>query len=163
MRCLIEELYSSKAISLIRDLYKEDEDSRSSFFNAFGHKIIQSQDKILLSNPLDILLFICSTVKFTTSEEECQQAAVIVFKRINDVDPLPYLLDLRNMQDITLAEKTFVSLSFFYPALLKRWKRGAPHPSFYRNCAKQIFISNGYENLALNIEKWELFFQEFFI
>ena len=55
---LIEELYSSKAVDLIKDLYKEDYSARESFFKAFGDKILQSRDKILLSKPLDIFLFI---------------------------------------------------------------------------------------------------------
>ena len=81
---LIEELYSSKAVGLIRDLYHEDENARESFYQAFGNKILQSQDKFLISEPLNILMFVCSTAAFSSSPEESQQVAIIVHKRIKE-------------------------------------------------------------------------------
>jgi len=160
MGCLIEELYSSNAVDLIRDLYYDDPSAKYSFYNAFGHKIIQSQNKILISKPLDILLFICSTAKFATSEHECQMVSVMIYKRLKEKNPLPYMLDDRG---IDLAEKIFISLSFFYPALNRRWERGGPHPSFYRGISKQIFSQEQNEDFVRNFEKWEVFFQEFFV
>lgn len=157
---LIEELYSSSAVSLIRELYEEDSTSKESFYQAFGNKIIQSQDKILLSKPLDILMFICSTASFSSSKEESQQVAIIVHRRIKEKNPLPYVLDDRGLD---LAEKTLVALSFFKPALVARWKKGAPHPEFYRNYSKRNFESEGYYEIAEHHEQWENFFSEFFI
>ena len=160
MTCLIEELYSSEAVNLIRDLYYDDANAKSSFYNAFGHKILQSQNKILISKPLDILLFICSTAKFASSEMECQSVACMIYNKLKEKNPLPYIL---NGCDLNLAEKSLIGLSFFYPAMVKRWNKGAPAPSFYRNISKQIFIQEGFEEISHNFEKWELFFQEFFV
>jgi hypothetical protein len=157
---LIEELYSSKAVGLIRDLYHEDEDARVSFYQTFGNKIIQSQEKILLSDPLNILMFICSTAPFATSNDESQQVAIMIHKRIREKNPLPYVLDDRGLD---LAEKTLISLSFFKPALMARWKKGAPHPGFYRTYSKRTFESEGFGEIAQHHEQWENFFSEFFI
>lgn len=157
---LIEELYSSAAVELIRDLYTDDPTSRESFYVAFGDKILQNQDKILTSKPLDIIMFICSTAKFSSSAEESQQAAVIVYNRLKEKNPLPYILDDRGMD---LAEKIFVSLSFFRPAMQARWKKGGPSIDFYRSYSKRLFESEGYYDLAEHHEKWEMFFGEFFI
>lgn len=157
---LIEELYSSKAVDLIRDLYHEDEDVRQTFYQAFGNKILQSQNKILLSEPLNILMFICSTAPFSSSEKESQQVAIIVHKRIKENNPLPYFMDDRG---IDLAEKSLVALSFFYPAMVKRWKKGGPAPEFYRNCSKRNFQAEGYSEIADHHEQWEGFFSEFFV
>jgi hypothetical protein len=157
---LIEELYSSKAVDLIKDLYKEDYSARESFFKAFGDKILQSRDKILLSKPLDIFLFICSTAQFASSMEESNQVAIIIYKRMQEKTPLPYILDDRG---IDLAEKCFVSLSFFYPALMRRWKKGGPHPDFYRGYSKKLFEMNGYDEIVSHYELWENFLGEFFV
>jgi hypothetical protein len=157
---LIEELYSSAAVELIRDLYTDDTTARESFYVAFGNKILENQEKILTSKPLDIMMFICSTAKFSSSAEEAQQAAIIAYKRLKENNPLPYILDDRG---IDLAEKTFVSLCFFRPAMIARWKKGAPSIDFYRSYSKKIFASEGYYDLAEHHEKWEMFFGEFFI
>ena len=157
---LIEELYNAKAVSLIRDLYYEDTNAKDSFYKAFGDKIIQSRDKILLSEPLNILMFICATAPFSSSEEESQQVAIIIHNRLKQNNPLPYVLDDRGMD---LAEKCLVSLSFFYPAMLKRWKKGAPSPDFYRTHSKRLFEAGGHKDIAEHHEKWENFFSEFFV
>jgi hypothetical protein len=157
---LIEELYSSNAVDLIRDLYKDDLSAKESFYEAFGNKILQSSEKVLLSKPLDILMLICSTAKFASSKDESSQVAVIVYKRIKEPNPLPYVLDDRGMD---LAEKSLVALSFFKPALMARWKKGGPHPDFYRSYSKRAFDSSGYYDVAEHHEQWENFFSEFFI
>lgn len=157
---LIEELYSSEAVNLIRDLYYTDLSARQSFYQAFGDKILQSQDKILSAEPLSILMFICCTASFASSEEESNQVALIVYKRLKERNPLPYIMDDRG---IDLAEKILVSLSFFYPAMLKRHQKGAPSPDFYRQYSKKIFETNGYLEIANNHERWERFFLEFFV
>jgi hypothetical protein len=157
---LIQELYGSSAVGLIRDLYKEDPSARESFFKAFGDKILQSREKVLLSRPLDIFLFICSTAQFASSMEESNQVAIIIYKRIQETTPLPYVLDDRGMD---FAEKSLISLSFFYPALKKRWEKGGPHPDFYRGYSKRLFEQSGYSEIANHHEMWENFLSEFFI
>lgn len=157
---LIEELYNSNAVGLIKDLYNESPESRQSFYKAFGDKILGSQNKILLSTPLDILMLICSTAPFSSSESESQQVAIIIYKRMKELNPLPYVLDDRG---IDLAEKCFISLSFFYPAMVRRWKKGGPSPEFYRNHSIGLFESEGHHEIAENYKKWENFLGEFFI
>jgi hypothetical protein len=157
---LIEELYSQKAITLIKDLYYDDAEAKQSFYNAFGNKILESQHKILVSKPLDIIMFICSTANFANSPEESSCVAVMVYKRLKESNPLPYILDDKG---IDLAEKILISLSFFKPAMYNRWKKGGPHPDFYRNYSKHIFASEGLPEIANNHERWENFFSEFFI
>lgn len=160
MKSLIEEIYSDQAVELIRDLYYDDPNAKSSFYEAFGKKIFEKQDVFLTAKPLDILMLICNTATFASSIEECHNVAVIIYRRIQEPKPLPYITD---DQGITLAEKSFTALSFFHKALEKRWTKGAPHPSFYRNCAKHIFSANNLEDIAHHHEKWETFFQEFFV
>ena len=157
---LIEELYSPTAVRLIQDLYHEDDQAKLSFYNAFGNKIIESPSKILLSKPLDIIMFICSTAKFSSSPEECSYVAVTMYNRLKEPNPLPYILDDKGLD---LAEKILISLCFFRPALQNRWKRGGPHPDFYRNYSKHIFKNEGLDNISDNHERWENFFMEFFI
>jgi hypothetical protein len=84
----------------------------------------------------------------------------MVYKRLKEKNPLPYVMDDRGIE---LAEKSFVSLSFFYPALVKRHKKGAPSPSFYRQQSKRLFEIHGYSEIAEHHEKWENFFNEFFV
>lgn len=157
---LIEELYSQKAINLIKDLYYDDVEAKESFYQAFGNKILETQHKILSSKPLDIIMFICSTAKFSSSPEECSYVAVTIYKRLKEPNPLPYILDDKG---IDLAEKILISLSFFKPALYARWKKGGPHPDFYRNYSKRIFVSEGLDYISNNHERWESFFSEFFV
>ena len=157
---LIEELYSQKAINLIKDLYYDDVEAKESFYQAFGNKILETQHKILSSKPLDIIMFICSTAKFSSSPEECSYVAVTIYKRLKESNPLPYILDDKG---IDLAEKILISLSFFKPALYARWKKGGPHPDFYRNYSKRIFVSEGLDYISNNHERWESFFSEFFV
>lgn len=157
---LIDELYNSAAADLIRDLYNDSSESRESFYEAFGNKILQTPEKVLLSKPLDIIMLICSTAKFASSKDECQQVAVIVYKRMKEPNPLPYVLDDRG---IDLAEKSLISLSFFKPAMMARWKKGGPHPDFYRSYSKRMFESEGHYDIADHHENWEGFFSEFFI
>lgn len=158
---LIEQLYDSNSIDLIKSIYSEDKSSRDMLFQAIGQKIIESQEIFLIAKPLDILSLICMTASFASSKEECQQVAIILSKRLNDKNPLPYILD---DQGLLLAEKTLVSLAFYSKAMEKRWRcKGAPMPSFYRNCSKLIFKKNNLDHLAENHEKWENFLSEFFI
>ena len=157
---LIEELFCSEAVNIIRDLYLENSNSTQLFYETFGHKILQSQEKILSSEPLSILMFICSTADFSSSVEESEQVAIIVYNRIKEKNPLPYFMDDKGLD---LAEKCLVSLSFFYPAMVNRWKKGAPNPNFYRQQSKLAFESKGFFQIAVHHEKWERFFGEFFI
>lgn len=158
---LIEELYTPKAVQLIRDLYNDDIEYRETMYKAFGKKIIESQDKFLTAKPLDILALICNTASFADDKNECHTVAVIIYKHIQNPNPLPSLLDDKQFE---FAEKTLVSLSFFNDALIHRWKRrGAPSPDFYRQCSEAIFSKNHLENIAEHHRQWESFLCEIFI
>ena len=109
MTSLIEKLYSDRAVELIRDLYYDDVDAKESFYEAFGNKILEKQDIFLNTKPLDLLMLICNTAKFANSIEECHNVAVIVFRRMYEPKPLPYILDDYGLD---LAEKSFISLSY---------------------------------------------------
>lgn len=160
MHSLIEKLYSDRAVELIRDLYYTDMSARESFYEAFGNKIIEKQDVFLNTKPLDLLMLICNTARFASSIEECHNVAIIIHKRMHESEPLPYIT---SDHGLNLAEKSFIALSFFYPALEKRWKRGAPSPAFYRECSKKIFSANNFEEIADHHEQWESFFTEIFV
>lgn len=158
---LIEELYTPKAVQLIRDLYNDDIEYRETMYKAFGKKIIESQDKFLSAKPLDILALICNTATFTTDKNECHSVAVMIYKHINDVNPLPSLIEDKQF---VFAEKTLVSLSFFHEAMNHRWKRrGAPSPEFYRQCSQSIFTKHHCEGIAEHHRLWESFLCEMFV
>lgn len=158
---LIEQLYDDKSVEVIRAIYSEDVSSRQMLFRAFGQKIIEKQETFLIAKPLDLLSLICMTASFADSDEECQDVAVIFFKRLNDSNPLPYISEDAG---ILLAEKTLVSLSLYPKAMERRWKyKGAPSPSFYREASKLVFKKNEKDSIAKNHEKWELFFSEIFV
>jgi hypothetical protein len=158
---LIEQLYDEKSVGLIRAIYAEDLSSRQSLFQAFGQKILEKQETFLIAKPLDILTLICMTASFAESPEESQEVAIIFFKRIGDINPLPYISEDRGL---ILAEKTLVSLSLYPKAMEKRWKyKGAPSPNFYREVSKLIFKKNEKHSIVRNYEKWESFFSEIFV
>lgn len=157
---LIDELYSTTDIERIKLLYSDDDVSKKLLVTVIGSKIVESE-KILVSSPLDILYFICSLATFADSEEECQYVAATVLTRIQEKNPLPYILDDRG---IVLAEKTLIALSFFNNAMIYRAKyKGAPKPSFYREYSKKIFTNNSREDVAEHHEQWEAYLSEMFL
>jgi len=154
---LIEELYDEKSAKIIKVLYSEDPEQ---LYVAFGTKILEKSETILISKPLDILTLLCMTATFAENKEECHDVAIIVFNGLKRKDPLPYVLDDRGF---LLAEKTLVALSFFRSAMEKRARKGAPPSEFYRGLSKTLFIKNNQENIAEHHEKWESFLSEIFI
>jgi len=158
---LIEQLYDPKTVEIIRSLYATDIESRNTLFKAFGQKIIEKQEVFLTAKPLDVLSLICGTASFADSNEECHQVALIVYRRLNDKNPLPYIMD---DSGFLLAEKTLVALSFYSKAMERRWKyHSAPSPSFYRSASKLLFRKKDLNSIADHHEKWEAFFSEVFI
>ncbi len=101
------------------------------------------------------------SANFADSKEECQTVAIIVYKRLKEENPLPYIMDDKGF---LLAEKTLVALSFFRPAMEYRSKyKGAPTSDFYRRASKLLFVKNGHESIAEHHEKWEAFLGELFV
>ena len=159
---LIEELYGEKDCGTIKELFLEDLSSRISLREAIGNKIILEKEKILTTNPLDIIYLICLTSKFASSEDECHRVAITVYQFLNKPkEPLPSLIDDDGLE---LASKTLISLSFRIKAMEKRWKyHGAPSPSFYRQISKTIFKTHEQEDIAAHHEQWEGFLGELFV
>jgi hypothetical protein len=159
---LIDQLYDDKEKNIIKELFLEDESSRLSIREAIANKIIFEKDKILITNALDIICFLCLTAKFASSEDECHRVAITVYQFIDKPhNILPSLLDDEGLQ---FASKTLTSLSFRAKALEKRWKyHGAPSPSFYRKVSKTVFNIHGQKDIAAHHEQWEGFLGELFV
>lgn len=158
---LIHELYDDESAKKIKLIYSEDLDSRMELLESFGRRIIEKQEKFLLSNPMDILCLICMTATFAESKEECQQVGIILHKRLNMKNPIPYFFEDHGF---LFAEKTLIALSLFPKALEKRWKyHGAPKPNWYRDVSKLLFRKYEMDSIANNHEKWEAFLSEMFL
>ncbi len=157
---LIDELYDDNQKESIKRLYSTDVASRDAIMKAIGSKIIES-DKILISNPVDILSLICCTAPFASSKEECQKVAIIVYKGLSYENPLPYILDDHGF---VLAEKTLTALSFYKSAMEYRCRyHGAPTPEFYRGASIIMFRRNNEDDIADHHILWENFLSEMFI
>lgn len=163
MKALIDEIYTEQECSHIKAFFSEDSSLRDIIKKAIGDKIILSSEKILLSNPLDIVYLICLTSKFATSDDECHRVAITVFQFIEKIDDsLPYLSE--DGCSLLFANKVLMALSFRVKAIEHRWKyRGAPSPSFYRQLSKQIFTNNGQADIAKHHEQWEGFLGELLV
>jgi hypothetical protein len=159
---LIEEIYSEQECRIIKDLFTEDPSSRLSLREALGNKIITEKDKILTTNPLDVICLICLTAKFAASEDECHRVAITIYQFLDK--PLDVIPSLIEDEGLKLASKTLMALSFRVKALEKRWKyHGAPSPSFYRKVSKTIFSNHGQKDLAAHHEQWEGFLGELLV
>jgi hypothetical protein len=160
VNALIDELYEPEDCNKIRSFYKEDNSLHLALRQAIGEQITIKSNKFLNSNPIDVICLVCLTAKFASSEDECHRVSITVCQMINEPNPLPYIhLD----EPLTLANKTLISLSFFYNALEHRFRtRAAPSPRFYRKISKEIFKSNKQGDIAAHHEKWEGFLGEMF-
>jgi hypothetical protein len=161
VNALIDELYSKEDCERIRTFYKEDKTLHTSLRQAIGDKITLAKDVFLTSNPVDVVCLVCLTAKFASSEDECHRVAITVCQVMQEPDPLPYV---HRDEQLTLASKTLISLSFFYKALEHRFRcHGAPSPTFYRNLSKSVYRSNKQPDIAAHHEQWEGFLGELFI
>jgi hypothetical protein len=145
-------------------LFKDDVSVREHIKRAIGEKIILTcNDKILVSNALDVIYLICLTSKFATSDEECHRVAITVHQYIRKTSE-PILPYLHHDHGLVFASKTLLALSFWAKALEKRWRyHGAPSPKYYRQISKHIYNTNGQKDLSAHHEQWESFLGEIFI
>ncbi len=158
---LIEELYSSEDCKRIRSFYNEDVSLHNTLRQAIGEQIILKQDTFLASNPIDIICLVCLTAKFASSADECHRVAITVCQLLQEGNPLPYI---HQDAPLTFANKTLISLAFFYKAMEHRWKyHAAPSPKYYRTISKSIFNNNKQPDIAAHHEKWEGFLGEMFV
>jgi hypothetical protein len=163
MKSLLEELYSPSECKTIRSMLLSETDStKKIILEAVGNKVALDQEKILTSNPIDILYMICLTSKFASSEEECHRIAITVYQRYRETQN--FLPMLSKDTGIIFATKTLIALSFHAKALEHRWKyHGAPKPDFYRKISKATFITHGQKDIASHHEQWEGFLGEMFV
>lgn len=158
-KTLIEQLYSEKDCKYIKELYK-DISLRDHLQQAIGEKLSTDNTKILTNCGLDVFFLVCGTAKFATIDES-NKVALIIFSCMKLHNPLPCLIDHHGIE---LAERSLVSLSFFYKKLEHRWRhKGSPSPETYRNLAKHIFAQHNNEDISEHFEMWESFLSERFI
>ena len=159
---LIEQLYDPQQCGAIRALYKEDKTVHELIREAIGAKLATNSEKIVTTNPIDMLCLICLTSKFATSEDECYRIAVTVYQYYDSTEQmLPLITEDTGLK---FASKTLIALSFYAKALEKRWEyRGAPSPSYYRNASKLVYRRYNQEDIAEHHEQWEGFLGELFV
>lgn len=163
MIILIEELYTQKECDAIRELFSnEPETTRDLILQAIGSRVVIDKDKILLSNPIDLLYMVCITAKFADSEDECQRIALMVHQYFNK--PKNVLPMLSEDVGLNFATKALIALTFHLKAMEHRWKyHGAPTPAFYRKMSKATFDLHGQSDIASHHEQWENFLGEMFV
>lgn len=160
MPVLIQELYNEDDQLNIKKLYKNDSSIHDMLKKAFGQKILEKKDKVLTTNALDILCYLCLNSPFADDENECYTVSVLVYKNIKTLDILPLVTEEHGMN---LASKCLVSLSLFSDRL--EWRRqryGYPGSDYYRKVSTLILKQYDHNNIAKHHKLWEQFLGEMF-
>jgi len=160
MPVLIQELYNEKEQQDIKKLYRSDPSIHELLKKAFGEKILKEKSKVLITNPLDVLCFICLNSPFADNENECYTVSVLLYKNIKTLNVLPLVTEEHGMN---LASKCLVSLSLFKDRL--EWRRqryGYPGADYYRKVSKLILKQHEHTNVANHHKLWEQFIGEMF-
>ncbi len=160
MPVLIEELYTGGEQQNIKKLYRGDPSIHDLLKKAFGQKILEKKDKILLTNALDVLSFICLNSPFADDENECFTVSVLLYKNIKTINILPLVTEEHGLN---LASKCLVSLSLFPDRL--EWRRqryGYPGADYYRKVSILILKQHEHANIAKHHKQWEQFIGEMF-
>lgn len=126
--------------------------------------------------PIDsnYMMMLMSDAKFADEEEQ-----VYISNRLRhyfsfDKSFLPVMIDYiqdaemarqvssRKVLEVSedFASRCLFSLAFFQPAMEKLYRRGAPHPEFYRERGKHTFRYIELGGVADNFDNWERFFFE---
>jgi hypothetical protein len=158
MPVLIQELYNEVEQQSIKKLYREDLSIHDMLKRALGQKILESKDKILTTNALDILCFLCLNSPFADDENECYTVSVLLYKNIKTLDILPLVTEEHG---IDLASKCLVSLSLFSDRL--EWRRqryGYPGADYYRKVSMLILKQYEHNSVAKHHRLWEQFIGE---
>jgi hypothetical protein len=160
MRTVLDILARSKA-QILKSLYKEDETSRLPILKSLSKNPLPNEPILCEeTNPNQILTLICFKFPNPSEEEEPLLAANFLLKNYREKYPLPLF---SKDTPIKFCSKTFVSLSLFPSALVKRWRQhGAPHPNFYRKTAQSHLqtLSKAHKALAAHHKNWEAFLNE---
>lgn len=159
MAALIDRLFVKSQADAIRTLW-EDTSSRSLIKKEIA-KTLLDNDQIINEFPLTQLMFIMSLSPFADSENECNNVAEIIYWGIHRIDIIPMVTEHNGKE---LAYRCLISLGFFKPILVRRWKRqGAPSPDFYRQVGIESFKRIGMVDIGNHFGKWEGYIGEFFI
>ena len=162
MKSLIEELYTPQECRIIQEFFSEENEIKETIVQAIGSKLIIEKDKILMSNPIDILYIVCLQARFADSEEECNRVALAIYQHFNK--PQKILPMISEDFGLVFATKALIALSFHLQALEHRWKyKGAPTPAYYRKISKATFEIHGQKDVADHHEQWEMFLGEMFV
>lgn len=153
---IIDFIYSVEDCKRIRKLY-EDNSLKELLQKAIGSKVITSKE-IIDANSLDLLSMMCLNQNFTNDTSECFSVAVFIQRGLKNFKPCPLMTEDKGLN---LASKTLISLSFFKPTMVRRWKKfGAPSPDYYRQISQAEFSRNGHEEIASHHQLWENFLSE---
>ena len=114
-------------------------------------------DRPVFFRPVDQMLILVSQAHFADSEEECADVAHILCVPPQDTLPL-----ISEHHGWGLATRCLIGLSFFYPAMEARFRRGYPNPKYYRQVGKVTFSRCGKPELDSHFENWEMFIGEHF-
>jgi hypothetical protein len=126
--------------------------------------------------PIDdnYLLMLMSNATFAAEEEQIYIAKRLkhYFSHEGRVLPLlsDYVLEAEKARQVgkkkvlevseDFASRCLFSLSFFQPALERLYRKGAPHPEFYRERGKHTFRYICLECVAENFDNWQRFFAD---
>jgi hypothetical protein len=160
MPVLIQEIYDEKDQQSIKKLYREDASLHEMLKKAFGQKILEKKDKVILSNALDTLCFLCLNSPFADDENECYTVSVLLYKNIKTINILPLVTEEHGLN---LASKCLVSLSLFKDRL--EWRRqryGYPGADYYRKVSTLILKQYDHNSIAKHHKLWEQFIGEMF-
>lgn len=160
MPVLIQELYSKEEQLNIKKLHGDDSSLHALLKKAFGQKILNAKNKVLITNALDIFCFLCLNSPFADDENECYTVSVLMYKNIKTLDILPLVTEEHGMN---LASKCLVSLSLFKERL--EWRRqryGYPGADYYRKVSTMILKQHEHHNVARHHKLWEQFLGEMF-
>jgi hypothetical protein len=160
MPVLIEELYTKEEQNSIKKLFKNDSSVHELIKEAFSRKILEKKDKILTTNALDVLCFLCLNSSFADDENECHTVSVLLYKNIKNLNILPLVTEEHGLN---LASKCLVSLSLFKDRL--EWRRqryGYPGSDYYRKVSIMILKQHDHTNVARHHRLWEQFIGEMF-
>lgn len=160
MPVLIQELYNKEEQQNIKKLHGDDPSVHEMLKKAFGQKILDAKNKVLITNALDIFCFLCLNSPFADDENECYTVSVLVYKNIKTLDILPLVTEEHGMN---LASKCLVSLSLFKERL--EWRRqryGYPGADYYRKVSTMILKQHEHNNVARHHKLWEQFLGEMF-
>jgi len=142
-----------------KDIILDGEDYNS-MLKDVGKEIITS-DGLIEKNPYEYFKAIVVQADFSNSDDECMNVVHLLNKFIlNENDfVLPYFTEHKGLD---LASRCLCGLSFFYEAISRPLRQGAPRPSYYRSVGKGVLKRYNMDSVSSHFEQWEHFLREYF-